>query len=163
MNIDANSQVVINQNFESLADGENILTLQKGKFNTWGKSTWTVSEDTGKGFNNSNKFAVSGSKASATLVKYKNLEVGETYVFTVAVKVTNTGGQSWKGNYSVKVLSGDKNNTHFYSKEEIKEPKEGQWKEHKIKFTVKEGNENVCFQVYRWKSDVILNVDNFEP
>lgn len=162
MTTGVNSQVAFNQTFEKLEKGANLLKLKKGKFSTWGKSTWSVTEAEGKGFNNSNKFASCGATENATLVQYKTLEAGATYVFSVAVKMTDVDGANWKGNYSIKVLSGAKSSTHFYGKEEIKEPKAGVWKEHKIKFTVEEGKENVCFQVYRWKEGVTLNVDNFK-
>ena len=41
-----------NQNFENLEKGTDLLTLAKGKFVGWGKSTWTVTEKKGKGFCN---------------------------------------------------------------------------------------------------------------
>lgn len=157
-----NAQVIFQQDFEFLEKGEDILNLKRGKFNTWGKSTWTVTEEAGKGYNNSNKFATSGGEENATLVQYKELEPGEKYEFTVAVKMDGTGGANWKGNYSVKVSSGSKDKTHSYGKEEIKEPKEGEWTLHTISFKVKKGKTNVSFQVYRWKPDVYISVDNFK-
>ena len=38
-----------NQNFESIEKGKDITKLQKGKFTTWGKAIFTVSEEEGKG------------------------------------------------------------------------------------------------------------------
>ena len=157
-----NAQVIFNQDFESLEKGEDILNLKRGKFKTWGKSTWSVTEEAGKGYDNSNKYGTSGAEENATLVQYKDLEPGEKYEFTVAVKMEGTGGANWKGNYAVKVASGAKNNIHFYGKEDIKEPKEGVWQLHTIPFKVKKGKTNISFQVYRWKPDVQISVDNFK-
>jgi len=151
-----------NQNFESLDAGKNITKLQKGKFVTWGKSTWTVTEEEGKGFNNSNKYASSGDEVGSTLVQYRNLEVGATYVFSVAVKMTNVGKQAWKGNYTVHISSGKKGDVHSYGKEKIIEPKANIWEKHELEFTVIEGRERVIFNVYRWAKDVILNADDFK-
>ena len=151
-----------NQNFESLNAGQNVTKLQKGKFSTWGKSTWTVTEKEGEGFNNSSKFATSGDEVGATLVKYSNLEIGATYVFSVAVKMTNVGQQAWKGNYVVNVSSGKKGDSHSYRKDKIEEPKANKWKKHELEFTVVEGRERVSFNVYRWAKGVTLNVDNFK-
>jgi hypothetical protein len=98
------------------------------------------------------------------LVQYKNLEVGATYVFSVAVKMTNTDGVAWKGNYAVKVSSGgDKGSTpYFYKVDDIKEPEDDKWTLHELEFTVIEGKENVTLQVYRWAPGTTLNVDNFK-
>jgi hypothetical protein len=148
------------QDFESLEKGEDITKLQKQKFGTWGKSAWTVSEKESEGFNKSNKFASSDGEVNATLVQYKNLEVGTTYVFSVAVKITNAD-KPWKTNYAVNVTSGGKEDGHTYGKEEVKEPKQGEWKQHTIEFTVIEGKEKVTLHVYRWAKGVTLNVDDF--
>lgn len=157
-----NAQTILKQDFEKLQNGEDILNLSSGKFSTWGESTWTVTEQVGKGFENSNKYATSGGEENATLAQYRDLEVGETYEFSVAVKMDGTGGANWKGNYSVIASTGDKNKTHFYGKEEVKEPAEGKWQLHKIKFKVKKKKTSVCFRVYRWKPDVKISVDNFK-
>lgn len=151
-----------NQDFELLAKGDNILKLQKKKFTTWGKSTWTVSETEGQGNNKSNKFASSGAEENATLVLYKDLEVGSTYVFSVAVKMTNAQGAAWKTNYSVKVTAGKKGDIHVYGEDKVKEPGENKWKTHKMEFTVVEGREKVALQVYRWAKGVTLNIDDFK-
>ena len=163
VSIQAQKKVKINQNFENLEKGTDLLTLAKGKFGGWGKSTWTVTEKKGKGFNNSNKFATSGDAANATLVKYTNLEVGAAYVFSVAVKITNTGGQSWKSNYSVKVFSGKgKDDTHMYAKNDVKAGQDNKWEKHNLKFTVIEGRKNVVLQAYRRTKGVLLHVDDFK-
>lgn len=150
------------QNFEDLPQGQNILTLKNKGFKGWGKTTFTVTEKAGKGYNNSNKYASSGGEENITLVKNINLEAGKTYVFSAAVKMTNVKEQSWKGNYVVKVSSGKKGDVHIYGKEEIKEPAANTWQNHKIKFTVKEGREAVMLQVYRWAKNTTLNVDDFK-
>lgn len=155
-------KVEISQNFENLEKGTDILTLEKGKFNSWGKSTWTVTEQEGEGYEKSNKFASSGEAENATLVQYKNLEVGATYVFSVAVKMSNTGSQAWKTNYAVKAVSGKKGDMHVYKVDDMKEPGADKWTLHELEFTVVEGKERVALQVYRWAKDVILNVDNFK-
>jgi len=162
MSISAQAQIVFNETFESLDTGTNILKLKKAKFNTWSKATWTVTEQIGKGFNKSDKFASCGEGENVNLVQYRNLVAGETYIFSVAVKMTNTGGKSWAGNYSLKVTSGAKEDTYTYGTEKIEEVKEGDWTKHIIEFTVLKGKENVCFNVYRWKSDVIMHIDNFK-
>jgi hypothetical protein len=159
----AQTKVKLNQNFENLEKGTDLLTLAKGKFGGWGKSTWTVTEKKGKGFNNSNKFATSGDVANANLVKYTNLEIGATYVFSVAVKLTNTSGQSWKNNYSVKAFSGKgKDDTHMYAKNDVKAGKDNIWKKHNLEFTVIKGRENVVLQAYRKTKGVLLHVDDFK-
>lgn len=155
------AQVVFKQDFEKLAAGQDILTLQKGKFSTWGKSTWTVTEAAGGGYANSDKFATSGPEENATLVQYRTLEVGETYVFSVAVKMDGTGGANWKGNYAVIASSGEKNKMHNYGKIEVKEPEEGKWQIHTIEFKVKKKKDVIAFRIYRWKPDVNISVDNF--
>ena len=99
---------------------------QKKKFNSWGKVKWTVTEEEGKGYNKSNKFASSSDEENATLVLYKNLEVGATYVFSAAVKITGTD-VDWKTNYSVKVASGKKGDMHQYGTEKVKEPGANKW------------------------------------
>tara|TARA_B100000809_G_scaffold237914_1_gene258235 strand:- start:29625 stop:30167 length:543 start_codon:yes stop_codon:yes gene_type:complete len=162
MTIVSQAQIITNENFESLEAGQDILKLKKGKFNTWGKSTWTVTEQAGGGFHKSDKFASSGGEENATLAQSKKLEVGETYVFSVAVKMTDTGGQGWKSNYSVKVISGGKADTHIYKGDNMKEPGADLWKQHKIEFTVVEGREKVTLQVYRWAPGTILNIDDFK-
>ena len=161
VSIQAQKKVKINQNFENIEKGTDLLTLAKGKFVGWGKSTWTVTEKKGKGFNKSNKFASSDGEVNATLVQYKNLEVGTTYVFSVAVKVTNAD-KPWKTNYAVNVTSGVEEAGHTYGKEEVKEPKQGEWKQHTIEFTLIEGKEKVTLRVYRWAKGVTLNVDDFK-
>lgn len=155
-------KTLVNQTFENLEKGEDILKLQKEKYKTWGKSTWTVTEKKGKGFEKSNKFVSSGDEENANLVQYKNLEVGETYVFSVAVKMTNTGKQGWKSNYAVKATSGNKGDTHVYKVDDMKEPGANKWKQHKLEFTVIEGRERLALQVYRWAPNTTLNVDNFK-
>lgn len=154
-------KVITSQDFEALEKKEDILSLDRDKFNTWGKSTWTVTEKKGKGFNDSDKFATSGDEVNATLVKYRNLEVGETYVFSVAVKMTNAD-VNWKTNYAVKVLSGKEGDMHFYVNEQLKEPRQDKWQLHEGEFTVIEGRENICLQVYRWAEGVKMHVDNFK-
>lgn len=155
-------QVIFDQTFENLEEGVDILKLKKGKFATWGKGKWTVSKKKKKGNNKSNKFATSDGIEGATLVQYANLEVGETYEFSVAVKITNAGGVNWKTNYTVKVTSGKKGDIHEYGSEILKEPGEGSWKVHKMKFTVVEGRERVTMNVYRWAKDIVLNIDDFK-
>tara|TARA_R110002049_G_scaffold45604_2_gene132933 strand:- start:46214 stop:46768 length:555 start_codon:yes stop_codon:yes gene_type:complete len=149
------------QDFESFEKGTNLLKIKKKRFNSWGGATWTVSQTNKKGNNKSDKFATSGDKVNATLVQYHNLEVGKTYLFKVAVKITNAGGVNWKTNYAVKVISGAKGNTHIYGENNVKEPGENKWREHKIVFTVLEGKEKVALQVYRWAEGITLNVDDF--
>ncbi|PCI33657.1 MAG: hypothetical protein COB60_07425 [Flavobacteriaceae bacterium] len=150
------------QSFEPLEKGKDITKLKKGKFGTWGKSTWTVTEKKGKGNNKSDKFASSNGAINATLVHYKTLEVGVTYVFSVAVKMTHAKGNVKKTNYSVKATSGKKGNTHKYGEVKVVEPGENKWKQHTIEFTVVKGREKVTLQVYRWAEGVILNVDDFK-
>ena len=97
------------------------------------------------------------------MVKYTNLEVGATYVFSVAVKITNTGGQSWKSNFSVKVFSGKgKDDTHMYAKNDVKAGQDNKWEKHNLKFTVIEGRKNVVLQAYRRTKGVLLHVDDFK-
>lgn len=150
------------QNFEDLNQGQNVLALKNKEFKGWGKSTFKVTENAGKGYNNSNKYASSGDQENTTLVKNMSLEAGKTYVFSAAVKMTNVEGQSWKGNYTLKVSSGKKGDVHIYDKEQIKEPTPDKWQNHKIKFTVKEGREAVVLQVFRWAKNTTLNVDDFK-
>jgi len=150
------------QDFENLKQGQNILTLKTKDFKGWGKSTWQVTEKEGAGYNNSNKYASSGNEEKITLVQYRNLKAGTTYVFSTAIKMTNVGGKAWKGNYTLKVTSGKKGDIHMYGKEEVKEPTANKWQNHQIKFTVKEGREAVVLQVYRWAKNTTLNVDDFK-
>ena len=150
------------ENFEGLKSGKNITELQKKKFQSWGKAVWTVSESEGQGFDQSNKFVSSGVEENTTLVKFKNLEAGVSYVFSVAVKVTDFDGKPQNGNYNVKVTSGKKDDRHKYGKEDIKNPAADKWEKHVIKFTVKEGREKVVFQVYRWAKDTTIHVDDFK-
>jgi len=149
------------QGFENLEAGKDVTKTQKKKLSSWGDATWTVTETKGKGFNKSNKYASCSDEENATLVLYKDLEVGTTYVFSTAVKVTGTN-VGWKTNYSVKVTSGKKGDFHHYKKVELKEPGANKWQLHELEFTVIEGRENVMFQVYRWAKDVTLNVDDFK-
>lgn len=134
--------------------------MQKKKFNSWGDVKWTVTEEEGKGYNKSNKFASSSNEENATLVLYKNLEVGATYVFSAAVKITGTN-VNWKTNYTVKASSGKKGDIHHYAVEEIKEPGANKWQKHEVKFTVIEGREQIMLHVYIWAKVVTLNVDDF--
>jgi len=150
-----------NQDFENLEKGKDITKLQKEKFTTWGKVTYTVTEKEGKGYNKSNKFASSSDEENATLVLYRNLEVGATYVFSAAVKITGAN-VDWKTNYVVKVSSGKKGDMHQYGGEKVKEPGANKWQNHEIEFTVIEGREAVMLQVYRWAEGVTLNVDDFK-
>lgn len=154
-------KAAFNQNFESLEKGADVTKSPKKKLNSWGKATWTVTEKKGKGFNNSNKYASCDGEESATLVLNKNLEVGATYLFSAAVKVTNTD-VDWKTNYTVKVASGKKGDIHQYGGDIVKEPGANKWQQHEIEFTVVEGRESVMLQVYRWAKDVTLNVDDFK-
>ena len=149
------------QGFENSETGKNVTKTQTKKLNSWGKATWTVTEKKGKGFNDSNKYASCGGEESATLVLNKNLEVGATYLFSAAVKVTNTD-VDWKTNYTVKVASGKKGDIHQYGGDIVKEPGANKWQQHEIEFTVVEGRESVMLQVYRWAKDVTLNVDDFK-
>ena len=155
-------QTIFDQTFETLEEGTDVLKLKKGKFATWGKGKWQVTEQKEKGNNKSNKFVSSDGLEGTTLVQYANLEVGATYEFSVAVKITNAGGVAWKTNYSVKAMSGKKGDSHEYGGDILKEPGEGKWKEHKMKFTVIEGRERVTLSVYRWAKDIVLNVDDFK-
>ena len=150
------------QNFENLDSGKDITKLEKGKFTTWGNSTWTVTEKKGAGNNKSDKFASSDGAVNATLVLFKTLEVGATYEFSVAVKMTNAKGNAKKTNYMVKATSGKKGDMHKYAEDKVVEPGENQWKQHKIQFTVIEGREKVALQVYRWAEGITLNVDDFK-
>lgn len=152
---------LFNQDFESSDTGKDVTKLQNKKMNAWGDAIWTITEQKGKGFNKSNKFASSGNEENATLVLYKNLEVGATYIFSAAVKVTGTD-VDWKTNYTVKASSGKKGDIHHYKKIELKEPGANKWQKHEVKFTVIEGREQVMLQVYRWAKDVTLNVDDFK-
>ncbi len=149
------------QGFENLEAGKDVSKVQKKKLNTWGKVKFTVTEKEGKGFNKSNKYASSSDHENATLVLYRDLEVGATYVFSSAVKITGTD-VDWKTNYSVKVASGKKGDIHQYGTDKVKEPGAGKWQKHEIEFTVIEGRETVMLQVYRWAKDVTLNVDDFK-
>jgi hypothetical protein len=159
----AQTKVKFNQNFENLEKGTDLLTLAKDKFGGRGKSTWSVTEKKGKGFNNSNKFATSGDEANTTLLKYTNLEAGATYVFSVAVKITNAGDKPWRSNYSVEALSGkSKDDSHIYAKNEVKAGKDNKWEKHNLEFTVIDGRENVVLKVYRWAKEVYLHVDDFK-
>ena len=155
-------KVVFNQDFESSEKGQNVKTLQKNKFTTWEKVSFTVSEEKGKGNNKSNKFASSDGTESASLVIYKNLEVGATYVFSVAVKMTNVNGKTATANYVINATAGKKGDMHRYGQEKVVEPKANKWKEHQIEFTVVEGREKVALSVYRWAKDVTLNIDDFK-
>lgn len=155
-------KTIFNQDFESVNKGQNILKFEKQKLKAWGESQWTVKEKKGKGFAGSNKYVSCGNKQNSTLVRYENLEVGSTYVFSVAVKVNNPDAQSWKSNYTVKVTSGKKGDIHRYGEDKMVEPKNGKWIEHKIEFTVVEGRENVILQVYRFAASMTLSADNFK-
>jgi len=155
-------KAVFNQDFESLEKGADITKLQKGKFSAWGDAVFTVSAEKGKGNNKSDKFASSDDVVNATLVRYKDLEVGATYEFSVAVKMTNFSGNGSKVNYTIKVASGKKGDVHSYGEHKKVTPKGNTWKDHKIEFTVIEGREKVAFQVFRWAKDVTLNVDDFK-
>ena len=150
------------QDFETLEKGKDITKLQKKKFSAWGEAKFTVTEKKGKGNNGSDKFASSDGAVNATLVLYKDLEVGATYVFSVAVKMTNVQGKAAKANYAVKATSGKKGDIHGYGQDKLVAPKANKWKEHKLEFTVIEGREKVTLTVYRWAKDVTLNVDYFE-
>ncbi len=154
-------EVVFSQDFESFEKGKNLINFKKGLFKTWGKSTWKVTEKKGKGFEKSNKFASCGDEEGATLVKTIELEAGSTYIFSVAVKISNAD-TDWKANYNVRVLSGKKGDIHFYAKDDLKKPKANNWRKHEFEFTVIEGREKISFQVYRWAKDVTLNLDNFK-
>ncbi|WP_438988679.1 hypothetical protein [Polaribacter sp.] len=155
------AQTLVHQDFESLEKGSDVLKARPNRLFAWGKSTWTVTEKKGKGFMGSDKFATSGDEVNETLVKYTDLEVGKTYVFSVAVKLTNVN-QSWKGAYSVKAIYPEsKENIYQYAVEEVKEAKVGKWKKHSLEFTVVEGKENVVLNVYRWAKDVKMHVDDF--
>lgn len=149
------------QDFESLEKGADV-TEGKKKFASWGDAKFNVTEEVGKGNKDSNKFASSDGAVNATLVQYKTLEVGATYVFSVAVKMTNVNGKAAKANYSVKATSGKKGDTHSYGQDKLVEPKANNWKEHNIEFTVIEGREKVTLSVYRWAKDVTLSVDDFK-
>jgi len=150
------------QDFEALEKGADVTKLQKKKFASWGKAKFTVSEEKGKGNGDSNKFVSSDGAENATLVVYKDLEVGTTYVFSVAVKMTNVNGKATKANYAVKATSGKKGDIHTYGQDKMVEPKANKWKEHKLEFTVIEGREKVTLTIYRWAKDVTLNVDDFK-
>ena len=150
------------QDFEALENGADITKLKKGKFASWGDAKFSVTVKDGKGNKGSNKFASSNGAVNATLVRYKTLEVGATYVFSVAVQMTNVKGNASKSNYTVKVASGKKGDVHIYGDNKMVAPKANNWKEHKIEFTVIEGREKVAFQVYRWAEGVTLNVDDFK-
>lgn len=154
-------KTIFNQDFETTERGSDVTKLQTKKLNAWGKSKFTVTENKGKGNRNSNKFASSSDSENSTLVLYKNLEVGSTYVFTVAVKMTTHSDKASKATYNVKATSGNKGDIHTYGEDKTTTPKTNKWKEHKIEFTVIEGREKVAFQVYRWAEGVTLNVDNF--
>lgn len=156
-----NAQTLVHQDFESLEKGSDVLEARPNRLFAWGKCPWTVTEKKGKGFMKSDKFATSGDVENATLVKYADLEVGKTYVFSVAVKLTNVN-QSWKGAYSVKAIYPEsKENIYQYAVEEVKEAKVGKWKKHSLEFTVVEGKENVVLNVYRWAKGVKMHVDDF--
>lgn len=155
------AQQNINQTFENLEAGTNVITMNKGKFASWQNGTWTVEEKEGKGHNNSDKYIKSNGKKSINIVKYVTLKAGETYTYVVSVKVDDID-QSWKGNYTVTASSGKKGDTVTYGKEEIKDPATGVWKTHKISFTVEEGKEVVALQVYRWAEGVSLKIDDFK-
>lgn len=156
----SNAQTLMNQDFESLDKGTNILELEKGSFNSWGKSTWTVSEKKKKGFDKSSKYATSGVAKNANLVKYRKLKVGEKYKFSVAVKMSGAD-MDWKANYIVKVFSGKKGDMHVYKEIKTKDTEQDAWHLHEITFTIKEGRENICFQVSRWAEGVTMHIDNF--
>lgn len=155
-------EAVFNQNFESLEKGENVKKLQKGKFTTWGQAIFTVTEEEGKGNNESNKFASSDGTGNAAIATYRDLEVGATYVFSVAVKMTNVKGKASNANYVVNATSGKKDDMHKYGQEKLVAPKANEWKEHTLAFTVIEGREKVSLSVYRWAKNVTLNVDDFK-
>ena len=159
-----NAQIIAKQDFEAIHTGNDILKLNKGKFNAWGNGTWTVAEEAGKGFDNSNKFASSDGVQNANIVKYVTLEADETYEFSIAVKMTGTDGDNWKGNYTVNIMSGKPKGEkpHKYAVEKIEEPKEGVWKMHKIKIKVQKGEEKIYLQVIRWKTDTTLHIDDFK-
>lgn len=160
--ISFSQEIEFKQDFESLQDGSDVLKAKRNRLFKWGQCAWSVMETEGEGFEGSNKYAVSKDSENATLVKYNDLEAGATYVFSVAVKLTDVD-QSWKSSYSVKVLSpeeGSKEN-HVYGVNEVKDAVAGQWKKHNIEFTVVEGKEKVVLHVYRWAKGVSLNVDDF--
>lgn len=154
-------KVIFSQDFESSSEGTNVKALQKNKLTTWSGAQFTVSENKGKGNNSSNKFASSHGTENAAIVLYRDLEVGATYVFSVAVKMTEVDGKSVKANYTINATSGKKGDMHRYGQEKV-EPKGNNWKVHKLEFTVVEGREKVALNVYRWAKDATLNVDDFQ-
>lgn len=97
---------VFKQDFENVENDADVTKLQKNKFTVWGNAKFTVTEKKGKGNKGSNKYTSSTGTESASLVVYRNLEVGVTYVFSVAVKMTNVDGNANKANYAVNATSG---------------------------------------------------------
>ncbi len=152
--------VVYKHDFEKAAN-VNVKNL-KHKLTSWNKAQWKVVEKPGEGANGSNKFVASGPEENATLVLYKTLEVGETYVFSADIKVTGIKKKSFKTNYTMKATSGKKGDVHMYAKDEVKEAAPNEWTHHEIEFTVVEGRETTMFQIYRWAKGITLNVDNFK-
>ena len=152
--------VVYSHDFEK-APNVNVKNLQH-KLATWNKAQWKVVEKPGDGANGSNKYVACGPEENATLVLYRKLEVGATYVMSVDVRVAGVKKSSYKTNFTIKATSGKKGDMHMYAKDEVKEATPNEWTHHEIEFTVIEGREETMFQVYRWAPNIELNVDNFK-
>ncbi|GAB1308850.1 hypothetical protein KH5_15330 [Urechidicola sp. KH5] len=153
-------EVIFNQNFEKLPEGKQLLEQGKDRFFSWYDDTsWEVVS--GDGADEGKKFAVSSTNQQVNIVQYADLVAGETYVFSVDVKIDNQG-VAWKRNYSIGISSGKKGDSHSYKNEKIEMPVEGKWESHSFKFKVKEGREKISFQVGRWAEGGVLCVDNFK-
>lgn len=162
LSIGQNQKPEYNNNFEGYEDGTilNEPGVKKRLF-TWGETTTFTAKNTeSKGNKGSNGYAVSSENQGVNCVKYFNLEKGETYVWQIAVKIEGDV-PSWKGKYSLKVISGKGDNAFKYIEENIDEPEFDKWIEYKKEFTVLEGYEKLNVQVARWASGTTLCVDDF--
>ncbi len=153
-------EVILNQNFDNLPEGKQLLEPGKDRFFSWYENTtWQVvsgdEADEGK------KYAASSINQQVNLVYYADLVAGETYVFSVDVKIDDQD-VAWKRNYSIGISSGKKGDSHSYKNEKVETPAEGEWESYSFKFKVKEGREKVSFQVGRWAEGGVLKVDNFK-
>ena len=150
-------EVIFYDDFEIYSNNENLLSLNPAVYTSWSETaTWNAIKDNGQGNNSSNTYGISNNQANISIIRFLNLEVGSTYTFSVATKISNET-TAWKRNHSIKAQSG----THVYQETMVTQPAENTWTTTESTFTVLDGFQNINFSIYRFSEGNNVCIDDF--
>ena len=151
-------EIIFSDDFENYTHNQDLLSLNPTLYTTWNNlATWSAEIANGQGNNVSNSFASSNSVEGLSFIKFQNLELGASYTFSVATKVTNQA-TDWKRTHKIKAQAGEV----IYAAFDLTNPTENTWYETEFSFTVIEGAQNVNFSIYRFSEGSNVHVDDIK-